>query len=97
MNKTEHWQKIIDNCKASGLTQKTFCQNHNIKIHTFHYWLKKLSEKPMDDGKFISFSPSRPDADINIQIGHVQITLNINEIGPLLLELDQAGLLYDPA
>ena len=56
MNKIEHWQKIIDDAKASGLTQKIFCQNNNIKIHTLHYWLKKLSERPDDGGQFIPFS-----------------------------------------
>lgn len=97
MNKTEHWQKIIDYYKTSGLTQKIFCQNQNIKIHTLHYWLRKLSDKPMDDEGFISFSPSRLDPSISIQIGHAKITLNINEVSSLLLELDSVGLLYDPA
>ncbi len=97
MNKTEQWQNIIDDCKASGLTQKNFCQNHNIKIHTFHYWLKKLSEKSKPKNHFIPFEVIQPKQPISIQIGHAQITIGMSEVAPLLLELDQSGLLYDPS
>jgi|TARA_Y100000031_G_C8106591_1_gene331316 hypothetical protein len=97
MNKNQHWQKTIDDCRASGLTQKAFCQQRNIKIHTFHYWLKKISEKQTSEGSFIPFQTTESAAKANIQIGHAKITLHINDISALLSELDQAGLLYDPA
>ncbi len=98
MNKTEQWQKIINDYETSGLTQKAFCQNHTIKIHTLHYWLKKLSSGPERKEHFVPFSTAQSErGDISIQIGHAQITLNVTEVAPLLVELDQAGLLYDPA
>ncbi len=97
MNKTTHWQSIIDDYKVSGLTQKIFCQNNNIKIHTFHYWLKKLNESSESSNHFIQFETTQPKQPISIQIGHAQITVNMADIAPLLIELDQSGLLYDPS
>jgi len=56
MNKTEQWQKIIRDFETSGLTQKAFCQNRAIKIHTLHYWLKKLNNDPERKEHFVPFS-----------------------------------------
>ena len=97
MNKTEQWQKIIKDYETSDLTQKEFCQNHAIKIHTLHYWIKKLSSGSDRKEYFVPFSSVQPVDEISIKIGHAQITLNMSEVAPLLVELDQAGLLYDPA
>ncbi len=97
MNKTEQWQKLIRDYETSDLTQKEFCQNHAIKIHALHYWTKKLSSGSHRKEHFVPFSPVQSVHEISIKIGHAQIILNITEVSTLLGELDQAGLLYDPA
>lgn len=97
MTKFKHWQKIIDGYRASGLTQKVFCQNHDIKIHTFHYWLKKLNPKPEAKEGFIAFQPVEEKGAADIKLDHTVITLSVGEVVFVLLELDQVGLLYDPA
>jgi len=97
MNKTEQWQKLIRDYETSDLTQKEFCQSHAIKIHTLHYWIKKLSSGSDRKEHFVPFSPVQSVHEISIKIGHAQITLNMTEVARLLVELDQAGLLYDPA
>ena len=97
MNKIQHWQNIIDDYRASGLTQKTFCKKHNIKIHTFHYWLKKLNPEPEAKEGFIAFQPVEEKGAVDIKLGHAVITLTVSEAVSVLLELDQVGLLYDPA
>ena len=88
MSKTKHWQKIIDDYRASGLTQKAFCQNQSIKIHTLHYWLKKLSENPESPTGFIPFQSVEEKSSVTIQIGHVNITLSISEVGLLPWSVD---------
>ncbi|CAK2336086.1 transposase [Vibrio crassostreae] len=40
--KQQHWQSIIDEQAQSDLTKADFCQQRNIKLATFYYWLKKL-------------------------------------------------------
>ncbi len=97
MTKSEQWQSIITDWQVSGLSQKAFCQERQLKIHTLHYWLRKLSSPSGDNGEFVTFPASQPLSDVSIQIGHAQITLALTEVSGLLAELQQAGLLYDPA
>ena len=46
-NTTRHtpdqWQQLVEQYATSGLTQKDFCQQHNIRPATFGYWRGKLS------------------------------------------------------
>lgn len=97
MNNIEHWKTVISDYQSSGLTQKVFCQKRNIKIHTLHYWLKKLRESQDSEEAFISLQTTESTSDSHIQIGHARIAVAISEITTLLLELDRVGLLYDPA
>ena len=39
----EQWQQLIEQQAASGLTQKAFCHQHDIRPATFGYWKRKLS------------------------------------------------------
>jgi hypothetical protein len=34
MSKSQHWQAIIEQWKASGLTQKQYCAEQKIKVAT---------------------------------------------------------------
>ncbi len=38
--------------QASGSTQKSFCEQHNLKHNTFYYWYKQFrkSESSLEDG-----------------------------------------------
>ena len=45
----QNWQEemftLIRKWKKSGTNQKDFCRQHDISIHAFHYWQKKLRQK----------------------------------------------------
>ena len=96
MSNIEHWKTVIAEYQSSDLTQKVFCQQRNIKIHTLHYWLKKLRESETPGTAFIPFKALESKSESCIQIGHARLTLDSSEIPSLLLELDRVGLLYDP-
>lgn len=49
----------------------TFCDQHQINIHTFRYWLSKI--KPTSTGNFIPLQPNRGLS--NIQSATQQVTL----------------------
>lgn len=36
------WSKIIQEFQASGQSITSWCEQHDIKIKTYYYWLKKL-------------------------------------------------------
>lgn len=97
MNKSEQWQTTINAWKSSGLSQKAFCQNNNLKVHTLHYWLRKLTTSSEANDGFIAFSSHQAPSIVTIQVGHAQMTLGLADVSLLLIELHQAGLLYDPA
>ena len=63
-SKDEQQQKMfsmIDQWQQSGLTQKQFCEEHNIRYYVFHYWLgryrKQNPEQPSGFTK-LSISPT---------------------------------------
>jgi hypothetical protein len=101
MNKSQHWQAIIKQWKDSGLTQKQFCADREIKIATLHYWIKKLrTEKVVDSepGFLALCSVPVPDSDrIELRFGGAVIYLTITQLPDALLALQHKGLLHAPA
>jgi hypothetical protein len=62
----EQMFSIITSWKQSGLSQKSFCEQHNIRYHVFHYWYKcyRNSQVAAKDEGFIplKIQPSGNDA-----------------------------------
>ena len=40
--RAQEWAMLIQECSASGLTKREFCQQRGIFEKSFYYWLKKL-------------------------------------------------------
>ena len=58
-------QAHIAACKASGITVKAYCLQHNINHSNYYYWQKKLqSQLPI--GKFMSITPQLFDTPVTI-------------------------------
>ena len=38
----ENWAALIQECNASGLSNREFCRQHGISEKSFYYWLRKL-------------------------------------------------------
>ena len=38
----EQWTKIIHECQASGQTVTSWCEEHDVGIKAYYYWLRKL-------------------------------------------------------
>lgn len=39
--KSEYWNKVIDDFMKSGLTQKEYSSQNNLKLPTLGYWIRK--------------------------------------------------------
>ena len=37
-----NWSALIQECNASGLSNREFCRQHGISEKSFYYWLRKL-------------------------------------------------------
>jgi hypothetical protein len=46
---------VIDFWKQSGLSQKAYCEQNNIRYHVFHYWYKRFRDQggSIEDGTFV--------------------------------------------
>ena len=45
-NRTDQdWMKLIKECRSSGLTDKDWCDTHNISPSSFYYHLRRLRQK----------------------------------------------------
>lgn len=40
--RAQEWATLIQECKASGLTNREFCQQRGVSEKSFYYWLRKL-------------------------------------------------------
>ena len=40
--RAREWAMLIQECNASGLTKREFCQQRGISEKRFYYWLRKL-------------------------------------------------------
>ena len=38
------WEQLMEQYKASGLKQRTFCEQHGLAYSTFCYWRKRLHQ-----------------------------------------------------
>jgi hypothetical protein len=47
--------KMIGSWKQSGLSQKAYCEQNNIRYHVFHYWYKRFRDEQdaIDDATFV--------------------------------------------
>jgi hypothetical protein len=42
------WASIIDECRNSGMTVRSWCLNKNINASQFYYWERRVSGKQFD-------------------------------------------------
>jgi hypothetical protein len=54
--RSQTWRQHIEDWHNSGLSQQAFCRDRNLSYPQFHYWRKKLVNKPADK------TPLRPSA-----------------------------------
>ena len=43
--RAQSWAMLIQECKASGMTNKDFCEQRGVSEKSFYYWQKKLRTK----------------------------------------------------
>ena len=40
--KLQYWLDVIRQCRASGLTNQAWCEQHNISLKSYYYWIAKI-------------------------------------------------------
>ena len=49
----KQWSKIIQACQTSGMTVVSWCNQNNVKIKSYYYWLRKLRTLTCEAGSLV--------------------------------------------
>lgn len=44
------WAQIIQTCQASGMTVVGWCNQNNVKIKSYYYWLRRIRSLTLENG-----------------------------------------------
>ena len=47
--RAQNWAMLIQECKASGMTNKEFCEQRGLSEKSFYYWQRKLREQIIEE------------------------------------------------
>ncbi|WP_053980421.1 IS66 family insertion sequence element accessory protein TnpA [Marinagarivorans algicola] len=94
MNKVEYWGKHIADWQASGLSQKEYCSQQDIKAHNLHYWRQRLSEDNAPKPKLIPVAVHRAALVRVLLKDHTIIELSSDTLAAALITLKAQGLIH---
>ena len=62
----ENWAALIQECNASGLSNREFCRQHGISEKSFYYWLRKLRQQAVEETEthLIKLAPASTEEDM---------------------------------
>lgn len=65
----QQWAVLIQECSASGLTNKEFCRQRGISEKSFYYWQRKLRQQIVEatSPQLVQLEP-QPETDDLLQI-----------------------------
>jgi len=78
--KLQYWLDVIRQCRASGLTNQAWCEQHGISLKSYYYWIAKirklaLAELPRKDyGTSLSTVPN-PIAPVSVTSEFAEVSL----------------------
>ncbi len=92
----QQWMEIIRDCRASGLSNKAYCQEKGISEKTFYYWLRKLRTAAAEgfSPQIVELkTPARAEETVYIRYRGAELTLpgdtDVETIAAVLRALQQ--------
>jgi hypothetical protein len=77
--------------KQSNLSQVEYAEQHQMKIHTFKYWIQKFNKEQTKSSGFIAIEPQIP-TEINIRYPNgVELAMPAQTSVKIIRELIQYG------
>lgn len=101
-SKQAYWYALIEEWRLSGLTQKAFCQQRELSLPTFGYWVKKLRAQAGESASAESSAFMRLGAasslfaathQVEVHVGSVTLKLPMAVLSEALTQLKQGGWL----
>ncbi len=47
--KLQYWLDVIRQCRASGLTNQAWCEQHDISLKSYCYWIAKIRKLALEE------------------------------------------------
>ncbi|MCI9248106.1 MAG: IS66 family insertion sequence element accessory protein TnpB [Dorea sp.] len=47
--KLRYWLDVIRQCRASGLTNQAWCEQNNVSLKSYYYWIAKIRRLALED------------------------------------------------
>ena len=98
MSRETYWQNHIQAWESGELSQRDYCQAHDLKFHTFQYWRTRLNkqDKPAEHGfKPVKIS-HKPSVIKMLLPNGIQLEAGCPEIAELLGLIQAQGLFHAP-
>lgn len=80
LSKTELWTKRIQDFYSSGLSRKEWCQEHDLSLSTFSYWLRKQTEPTQMEFEMepvFAKLPSEQELSSGLSADHTPVTIHL--------------------
>ncbi|MEJ1335804.1 MAG: hypothetical protein RNU03_09340 [Candidatus Sedimenticola sp. (ex Thyasira tokunagai)] len=82
--KAAYWEQHHSDWRQSGLTQKAYCTQHDLKLGSFSYWRKRLAS-PAAGNKLIPLAVHRPpEAVVVISTGDMRMEIPLGSLEQVL-------------
>jgi hypothetical protein len=56
----KQWTEIIQTCQASGMTVVAWCNQNNVNIKSYYYWLRKIRSLACESGALAPRNNEQP-------------------------------------
>ena len=47
--KLQYWLDVIRQCRVSGLTNQAWCEQHDISLKSYYYWIAKIRKLALEE------------------------------------------------
>lgn len=47
--KLQYWLDVIRQCRASGMTNQDWCEQNDVSLKSYYYWLAKIRKLALED------------------------------------------------
>lgn len=79
--KLGEWAERVANCRKSGLSVRTWCQENGICEQTYHRWQRRLYElaQNQQENRFAEVTPqamNRSGIAVTVQLGGVELAIH---------------------
>lgn len=86
-SKADFWQRHIENCSRSALSQAQYCKDHSLVLATFCYWKRRLKMTRQGKARFYPLTvqsaqegkPNCSTAGLSLHFGNDKFRIDISE------------------